>query len=450
MASYSKNISNPVANLKLDNALHRMSLSETVMNVEHYAPLRIIDKHGKCTVIPSSFKFFNPFLANICGSLSSPNDIYIIAPDCSGSVIVGLCELVSTGTFDIGMEDYKSLEMGKEIDQKPSWIEEIIETGSAFNVKICREKIVYDLKTEELVLSTSVEYSELPLKSDPGVKIENVLQTDFNPTSVENVLGDENYDRYEIQQDFTVNDNSILDNSSSLSEDRNTINVIRSQVLKNENNSPHKSRNLSNGVSKVTGKVYENSTLRNSVADASKFRTPYSESEEEAVVNFFLSNGGFSLRKGNRIWIRMQNDCICPGRTWQSMKQRWKRYISRNLDKYNVCIEDLERKKMDREIIVSDNSSRITTRGFRSNANYYTEADDRKILNFIIENKRYKDVGGRSMWLEMEKSKLLPDRTFHSLKERYRKIIIRNIQSYGLAKEYIDKFVPSRRRYHTS
>ena len=39
------------------------------------------------------------------------------------------------------------------------------------------------------------------------------------------------------------------------------------------------------------------SRFRNSGEYLGKFRTPYTKSEEEAVVDFFLQNGGFSLRK---------------------------------------------------------------------------------------------------------------------------------------------------------
>ena len=71
-----------------------------------------------------------------------------------------------------------------------------------------------------------------------------------------------------------------------------------------------------------------------------KFRLPYTKREEQTLVNFFLENGGYKLRKGKRIWEQMENSGICPGRTWQSMKQRWEKYISKTLDK--TTLEELE------------------------------------------------------------------------------------------------------------
>ena len=98
--------------------------------------------------------------------------------------------------------------------------------------------------------------------------------------------------------------------------------------------------------------------------------------------------------------MMMESNGVCPGRTWQSMKQRWDKYISRSLDKFKVSIHDLDQKKMDGEVDTSGKleSSRSSNRGIRSNANYFSDADDRKILGYIIKNKRYKDTGGKSMW----------------------------------------------------
>ena len=38
----------------------------------------------------------------------------------------------------------------------------------------------------------------------------------------------------------------------------------------------------------------------------------------------------------------MENCGTCQGRTWQSMKQRWEKYICKSLDKFGVTMEELE------------------------------------------------------------------------------------------------------------
>ena len=100
----------------------------------------------------------------------------------------------------------------------------------------------------------------------------------------------------------------------------------------------------------------------------------------------------------------MESRDVCPGRTWQSMKQRWEKYISKTLDKFGVTTEELEERDVREgseagEDDETDGSLDIsTTRGHRGNANYYTNADDLKILDYIVQNKRFPDVGGNAMW----------------------------------------------------
>ena len=62
---------------------------------------------------------------------------------------------------------------------------------------------------------------------------------------------------------------------------------------------------------------------------SANFRLPYSSSEERAMVDFFLEHGGYRIRKGRAIWMRMESMKICNGRTWQSMKSRCEKYLGR-------------------------------------------------------------------------------------------------------------------------
>jgi len=186
-----------------------------------------------------------------------------------------------------------------------------------------------------------------------------------------------------------------------------------------------------------------------------KFRLPYTKREEQALVNYFLEHGGFRLRKGNKVWTEMESAEVCPGRTWQSMKQRWEKYISKTLEKFGVTTEELEERDGQEgseagEDEETEGSLDVSTmRGYRGNANYYTTADDLKILDYIIQNKRFSDVGGIAMWETMVKRGVIPGRSFHSLKERFRKVIIKKIRTYGLSEETVRKFVPREGRLNT-
>ena len=127
-----------------------------------------------------------------------------------------------------------------------------------------------------------------------------------------------------------------------------------------------------------------------------KFRLPYSKREEEAIINYMLEEGGFRLRKGNKIWELMEEKGICPGRTWQSMKQRWDKFISKSLDKFGVTVDELEQRD-EKDKSESEDDAEVSQRGFRGNANYYTNIEDLKIIEFMVSNQRF-DVGGRALW----------------------------------------------------
>jgi hypothetical protein len=143
----------------------------------------------------------------------------------------------------------------------------------------------------------------------------------------------------------------------------------------------------------------------------------------------------------------MEDREICPGRTWQSMKQRWEKFISKSLDKFGVTAEELEERDVqegsemgnDDETDMSQDISSM--RGYRSGANYYTAADDQKILDYIVQNKRFSHLGGRALWQMMENEEVLPGRTWHSLNERFRKVILKKIRTYGLSEETVSKFL---------
>jgi Rap1 Myb domain len=45
-----------------------------------------------------------------------------------------------------------------------------------------------------------------------------------------------------------------------------------------------------------------------------------------------------------------------------------------------------------------------------------------QLLRYICEKKRYADTGGVSLWQTMEAMKVVPNRSWASLKERFRKV----------------------------
>ena len=166
-------------------------------------------------------------------------------------------------------------------------------------------------------------------------------------------------------------------------------------------------------------------------------RQPYSRGEEEAVVNFFLRNGGYSVKGGNMVWKKMEDDWICPGRTWQSLRTRFDKSILKNLKHFGVKEEQLI--EVDRKLRGPQNAELgdLNPRGFRQNVKYYTKAEDLKVLNFIAENRRFEDVRGNEVWQVIEERRVLEGRSWQSMKERFRKVMLKRIQSYGLSEEIL-------------
>jgi hypothetical protein len=74
----------------------------------------------------------------------------------------------------------------------------------------------------------------------------------------------------------------------------------------------------------------------------------------------------------------------------------------------------------------------LQRKGFRQNANYYTRGEDLNILRFIAENERFEDVRGNEVWHVMEERKVVEGRSWQSMKERFKKVILKRIMTYNL------------------
>ena len=60
----------------------------------------------------------------------------------------------------------------------------------------------------------------------------------------------------------------------------------------------------------------------------------------------------------------------------------------------------------------------------------YTAADDKKIVKYLLENERYKEINNNNMWKEMASQNTVPDHVWRSLKDRYVKTIIKKLNEY--------------------
>ena len=171
-----------------------------------------------------------------------------------------------------------------------------------------------------------------------------------------------------------------------------------------------------------------------------KYRTPFTRGEEEAIVKYFLDHGGFSIRGGNTVWKKMEDDWVIPGRTWHSLRERFEKHIEPHLRQFGSS--KTEMLKADREHNISKQTAG------RKNCNFYSKEEDLKIISFIVDNRRFQEVGGNELWKIMEERTVLEGRSWQSMKERFRKVIYPKIHMYKLDKTIVSNFVkgnPSRK-----
>ena len=187
------------------------------------------------------------------------------------------------------------------------------------------------------------------------------------------------------------------------------------------------------GSPSVSGSDTNKENMNRSYWYQAKHRSPFSRGEEETIVKYFLRNGGYSTKGGNTVWKKMEDDWVCPGRSWHSLKERFEKHIEPALHKFGVSRQRLLDRDRDlNKSPVSDTGGKVMRK--------YSKQEDLKIVNFIFENKRFADVKGNELWKLMEEREVVEGRTWQSLKERFRKIILKNINNYRLEKDVVAMF----------
>jgi len=172
-------------------------------------------------------------------------------------------------------------------------------------------------------------------------------------------------------------------------------------------------------------------------SESDKFRKSYSREEVMKLINFFKEQGLYSMKSGTQVWKIIEKASICPGRSWQSLKSFFLKYVVNQLPSFGVTEKELD-----------DHARRINDMGrwrFEEEssgdveivASFYTMAEDKKILNYIIDLGRVEEtglsLGGNRFWKMLEKKSVVVGRSWQSLKERFRKKIVKNLADYDLS-----------------
>lgn len=174
----------------------------------------------------------------------------------------------------------------------------------------------------------------------------------------------------------------------------------------------------------------------------------YSLDEDVAILDFIIASGRLDELKGNALWKDAENNDTLPQRSWQSMKERFRKYIIGNIDTFDINKEHKEKikKYYFEESYSKPKEIRQQINTTFSKTRVYTTEEDMEILNRVIRRNGFDLVKGNSFWYDMEadlKKKKKCDRTWQSLKERYNKRIVPNLYNYDVKKEMAEKILLS-------
>ena len=143
-------------------------------------------------------------------------------------------------------------------------------------------------------------------------------------------------------------------------------------------------------------------------------RRPYTDPEDEAIISYIDAKGVQSETGGVKLWRRMEEEAVVPGRTGESMKKRYRR-IKRNEQSSSSGSGD----KKEEEIPAKGRGAA------------YTTEEDHKILRYLARNKEFDRVGSPSLWRKMEEEEIVEDRSWKSMMHRYR-LIMKNVEPSSL------------------
>ena len=85
--------------------------------------------------------------------------------------------------------------------------------------------------------------------------------------------------------------------------------------------------------------------------------------------------------------------------------------------------------------VAADTEEETEDRTVAGKSKFYSNKEDLLILGYISQRDRHMDVGGVELWRSLEERGTVPGRSWQGMKERFRKVIMKNIQLYDLTEE---------------
>ena len=164
----------------------------------------------------------------------------------------------------------------------------------------------------------------------------------------------------------------------------------------------------------------------------------YSFSEDKAILDYIVTKSVYRLTKGDMIWKHMEEQGLCPSRSWRGMKKRFLGSLVPNLALYGLSKELLlasDRKTGEKPAVFKPVNMRE-----QKEMKMYSQEEDMLIIMYIIKNQRFKNVMGPKLWKLMEERQVVMDRSWGSMMSRFKTFILKNINQYSLEESDLEKF----------
>ena len=150
----------------------------------------------------------------------------------------------------------------------------------------------------------------------------------------------------------------------------------------------------------------------------------YTMTEDKVILDYIISHNQYHGVGGAKLWKEMEKESVLGGRSWQGMKLRFHGVIMEDLESYNLT---------------NDQTASFKEKGGNL-ARRYIPSEDAAILLYINNKRAYSKVRRDQLWKNMEKERVLGDRSWKSMKHRFLRYILKNIGDYNLTEEQISSF----------
>ena len=97
----------------------------------------------------------------------------------------------------------------------------------------------------------------------------------------------------------------------------------------------------------------DNNQEKEDKRDKSSSRVPYTRSDDEAILKYILTHKEYSRVGGKKLWVEMEEKEVVAGRTWQSLKEHFKKKIMDNIQSFKFLTEE-QRSSLKAKKLVTD------------------------------------------------------------------------------------------------